>query len=672
VDFVKTVNGGDAVRLQGEQMEFGKRSGTIFQIRSLVPPRCGYLARMALVAMLCMPFAAMAQAPSTLGYEGRLAGPGGQPITGTLSITFRLYDVASGGTPLWSEVQASVPIDGGNLAVELGSVTPLPPRIFGRQLFLGIQIAGDTEMTPRPRLTAAPYALRARGVLQRTVHVPADGTAAANGAALLAAMAAITDATADSPAAIELDAGTYDLGASGLAVRSFVTVSGQGIDRTVLRSSYFEGFGTATTGGTVMLADDSAVVDLTAYNNANAGQAAQRETVGINATGQRARLERVKGVGESVGASPTACCDNAAGVVIRGDDIQAVSVEGVARAGSSTSFSVARGISITGRLVNSQLIWSTGVTARGLRGTCLESAGFCTGIQIDSGRILVDGAVGEALAAASAGYRGLQVFSQADGGATLRNIVATARQTTPGNAGDVYAVRIGTGANTLPLVIDGLIAEASGNTAAGREVAGLMHVGSAGGVGTTGPRIEVSNARISARNSGGGAAHGMRLIDYAAVLRDVDVRSENTAATGFTTGIWTQRSPTNPPDPQTLDMHNTRIQQLHTVTGGLGCGICASAGDLNLFNSTIDAFDNCIDLYTNNPAGPNRTTRARFVQGSCNTRSTRAFGVATNGQTLVATNSTVTLGGVSVNNGGVAICANVVRADGTALSSTCQ
>jgi hypothetical protein len=619
-----------------------------------------------------VPQAAWAQGPQTLGYEGRLAGPGGAPITANLTITFRLYDVLSGGSPLWAETQTNVAVDGGNLAVELGSVTPLPRGVFGRQLYLGIQIAGDTEMAPRPKLTASPYALRARSVLQRTTHVPADGTAVENGAALLAAMAAITDATAAAPAAIELDAGTYDLGVSGLIVKSFVTVSGKGIDRTILRSSFFEGFGTAATGGTVVLADDAAVAGLTAFNNANAGQTAQRDTIAINAQGVRARLDQVKGIADSTGANPTACCDNAAGVLIAGVDARAVAVQGVATAGSSPSFSVARGIQISGRLINSQTVWPTGVTARDLRGVCLESAGFCTGIQVDSDSILVDGATAEAVAPAAAGYRGLQVFSQGNGGAVLRNIVATARQANPGNGGDVYAVRMGSSQGTLPLVIDALVAEATGNTATGREVAGLMVVPGAPGAPITSPRIELSNARITARNAGGGAVHGMRLVDYAVIARNVDVRSENTATTGFTTGIWLQRNPTNPPEPQPFEAYNSRVQQLHAVAGGLGCGICAAAGDLSLFNTTIDAFDNCLDLYTGTPAGPNRPTRTRFVQGTCNTRPARAFAVATNSQTLIVTNSTVTQAGVTVQNGGVATCTYVARADGTTLTSSCQ
>ena len=39
----------------------------------------------------------------TIAYQGRLAGAADAPLTGTYSIIFRLYDAATGGTPLWTE-----------------------------------------------------------------------------------------------------------------------------------------------------------------------------------------------------------------------------------------------------------------------------------------------------------------------------------------------------------------------------------------------------------------------------------------------------------------------------------------------------------------------------------------------------------------------------------------
>jgi hypothetical protein len=184
---------------------------------------------------------AAAAAPQTLGYQGHLADTGGQPITADLSITFRLFDVQSGGVALWSEVQPAVQVDGGNMAVELGKVTPLPLAIWGKQLYLGIQISGDSEMAPRPPLTAAPYALRAAGTMKNTVVVSAEGAATENGTALLAAVAGISGASASQPVAVEIDAGNYDLGSTRLNIPSFVSLVGRGRDVSVITSANAQG-----------------------------------------------------------------------------------------------------------------------------------------------------------------------------------------------------------------------------------------------------------------------------------------------------------------------------------------------------------------------------------------------------------------------------------------------
>ena len=217
------------------------------------------LIRVVLASLLSIASAsAIAAPPQTLGYQGHLADSGGNPITADLSITFRLYDVVSGGSSLWSEVQPAVQVDGGNMAVQLGKVTPLPSSVWGKQLYLGIQIAGDSEMAPRPPLTAAPFALRAGGTMKNTIVVSAEGTALENGAALLAAVAGTSAASASQPVAVELDAGTFDLGTSRLNVPSFVSLVGRGQDSTVITSANVQ--------GTVMLASDSQARRFTARN----------------------------------------------------------------------------------------------------------------------------------------------------------------------------------------------------------------------------------------------------------------------------------------------------------------------------------------------------------------------------------------------------------------------
>ncbi|MBK9093163.1 MAG: hypothetical protein IPM84_10330 [Anaerolineae bacterium] len=44
-----------------------------------------------------------AASTGTIAYQGRLADAADAPLTGAYSIIFRLYDAATGGTPLWTE-----------------------------------------------------------------------------------------------------------------------------------------------------------------------------------------------------------------------------------------------------------------------------------------------------------------------------------------------------------------------------------------------------------------------------------------------------------------------------------------------------------------------------------------------------------------------------------------
>lgn len=70
---------------------------------------------------------------------------------------------------------------------------------------------------------------RAAVAFDRVIPVDADGSATQNGAALLSAIAGITDATETNQYLIELDLGTYDIGTSALNMKSYVHITGQGI-----------------------------------------------------------------------------------------------------------------------------------------------------------------------------------------------------------------------------------------------------------------------------------------------------------------------------------------------------------------------------------------------------------------------------------------------------------
>ena len=112
------------------------------------------------LVLLSMPSSAWAQIPRTLSYQGSLTGPGGVPHPdGTYSFTFRLYESASGGAPLWTETKSLATVRG-VFSTVLGDVSALGPGVaFDRPYWLGIQLGSDPEFGPRIPLTASGYSL---------------------------------------------------------------------------------------------------------------------------------------------------------------------------------------------------------------------------------------------------------------------------------------------------------------------------------------------------------------------------------------------------------------------------------------------------------------------------------------------------------------------------------
>jgi hypothetical protein len=102
-----------------------------------------------------------------ISFQGKLTNTDGTNVAdNTYSVRFRIYTDPSADTGAcantckWEETQGSVSVSGGLFHVNLGSGTALPGSVDfnGNALYLGIKVGGDPEMTPRVRLTAAPYA----------------------------------------------------------------------------------------------------------------------------------------------------------------------------------------------------------------------------------------------------------------------------------------------------------------------------------------------------------------------------------------------------------------------------------------------------------------------------------------------------------------------------------
>ena len=90
-----------------------------------------------------------------MSYQGRLV-ENGTPVTGSRNMIFRLYNVASGGTPLWEENHTGATVTNGLFNVTFGGITPMDVNDFAQPLWLEIVVEGTT--LPRQRLLGAPYA----------------------------------------------------------------------------------------------------------------------------------------------------------------------------------------------------------------------------------------------------------------------------------------------------------------------------------------------------------------------------------------------------------------------------------------------------------------------------------------------------------------------------------
>ena len=95
----------------------------------------------AILVCLLLATAAFAAPPKKLSFQGRLTDGQGQPITGTRSIDFRIYDAATGGTLLWEENQDVTVTDGAYSAI-LGSVQAIDTTTmtFDAPYYLGIEV----------------------------------------------------------------------------------------------------------------------------------------------------------------------------------------------------------------------------------------------------------------------------------------------------------------------------------------------------------------------------------------------------------------------------------------------------------------------------------------------------------------------------------------------------
>ena len=109
---------------------------------------------------LAIPSLAFSQSvPAKLPVQGYLTDSSGVPVDGSVTVDFKIYASATGGSALHDE-SLSVEADAGAFTAYLGTNDSLDTSIFenNSELYLGIAVDGDSEMSPRLELGSVPYA----------------------------------------------------------------------------------------------------------------------------------------------------------------------------------------------------------------------------------------------------------------------------------------------------------------------------------------------------------------------------------------------------------------------------------------------------------------------------------------------------------------------------------
>jgi hypothetical protein len=132
-----------------------------------------WLIAVSLVLILTAGIASAATVTQAISYSGNLTNAAGTPLTGTYTVTFRLYNVAAGGTALATDTHSVTATKG-----QYTTTLTFPAALYnGQGLWLGIKRGTDPEKTPRTVFQPVPYALGLRpGVVGASFTTNKAGT----------------------------------------------------------------------------------------------------------------------------------------------------------------------------------------------------------------------------------------------------------------------------------------------------------------------------------------------------------------------------------------------------------------------------------------------------------------------------------------------------------------
>lgn len=106
----------------------------------------------------------LAPSATLFSYQGQLLNSNGMPITDdAMPISFKLFPVATGGSPCWTENHTggnAVNVEGGRFHVLLGQLIAIPDSCLTANVYLELVVDGET-LSPRELLTSVAYAVEA-------------------------------------------------------------------------------------------------------------------------------------------------------------------------------------------------------------------------------------------------------------------------------------------------------------------------------------------------------------------------------------------------------------------------------------------------------------------------------------------------------------------------------
>lgn len=136
------------------------------------------------IAILAAHLCAAAETPRSISYQAYVENAAGESLeSGTYSVEFSLFSSATASNCVWTETR-TVEINEGVFSVNLGETAPLDLD-FSQKYWLGININGSGDASPRVELTSSAYSFFASDIADEAVTVEKIAPASADNSILI-------------------------------------------------------------------------------------------------------------------------------------------------------------------------------------------------------------------------------------------------------------------------------------------------------------------------------------------------------------------------------------------------------------------------------------------------------------------------------------------------------